>query len=328
MANMDRLLEFTLSGGTLRRLEKERMAPGFLAQRLQPASKPRVVIVKEANVGFSPRAQRQPNVAWWHHSLCDGLLTVKDVKELVYVGENPKTGENIFAAMADTLSGPRLSQLVWAPSKDGYTFEMSRPEQAAYGLALSLVRWHACSRYCANCGAATDLTRDVGFSRLCPTCKRQHFPQLMPAVLVAVMDGRGNVILSQRRKSSRLLTLLSGFVLHGESAEETVRREVEEETDARVSEVRYIGSQPWPYPYLVMLCYYAVANASPNLVVEASELEKVMWVSKQDVRRALEGQHSNIELHVPGTTPYAMLKRWVDGVVDDRGRFTEPPGKL
>ncbi|KAG5496035.1 hypothetical protein JIQ42_02921 [Leishmania sp. Namibia] len=150
----------------------------------------------------------------------------------------------------------------------------------------------------------------------------------MPAVLVAVMDGRGNVILSQRLKKSKLLTLLSGFVLHGESAEVTVRCEVEEETGARVSEVRYIGSQPWPYPYLMMMCYYAVADASPNLVVEASELEKVMWVSKQEGRRALEGRHSNIELHGPGTTPYAMLKRWVDGVVDGHGRFSERQSKL
>ncbi|GET91301.1 mutt/nudix family protein-like protein [Leishmania tarentolae] len=326
---MSRLLEFTLSGGQLRRLEQERMVPGFQNQRLQPSHRPRVVIVKKENVGFVPRAQRQPNVAWWHHSLCDGSLSVKDLKELIYVGEDPQTGENIFSSMADNLSGRRLSQLVWAPSKHGDVLEMSRPEQAAYGLAVSLVRWNASNRFCAKCGTATDPTRDVGFSRFCPPCRKQHFPQLMPAVLVAVLDGKGNVILSQRRKKSKVLTLLSGFVLHGESAEEAVRREVEEESGARVSEVRYIGSQPWPYPYLMMMCYYAVADSSPSLVVEASELENVMWVSKQDVRRALEGGgKGDIELLGPGTTPYAMLKPWVDGEVDDRGRFTALQSQL
>lgn len=325
---MGRLLELTFSGGHLRCLEQERMVPGFQAQRLQPSHKPRVVIVKKESVGCVPRAQRQPNVAWWQHSLCDGALAVKNLKELIYVGEDPRTGENIFSSMADNLAGRRLSQLVWAPSKDGHVFEMSRPEQAAYGLAMSLVRWHAFNRFCANCGTATDPTRDVGFSRFCPKCRKQHFPQLVPAVLVAVLDGKGNVILSQRRKESKVLTLLSGFVLHGESAEETVRREVEEESGARVSKVRYIGSQPWPYPYLMMMCYYAVADASPSLVVDASELERVMWVSKQDVRRALEGQHSDMELRGPGTTPYAMLKPWVDGKVDDRGRITKPQSQL
>ncbi|KAG5472191.1 hypothetical protein CUR178_02867 [Leishmania enriettii] len=125
---------------------------------------------------------------------------------------------------------------------DGSAFDVCRPEQAAYRVAVSLVRWHACNRFCANCGSATDPTRDVGFSRLCPKCKRQHFPQIMPAELVAEMDGSGYVILSQRRKRSKLLTRLCGFVLHGESAEGTARREVEEETGGRVSEVRYIGS--------------------------------------------------------------------------------------
>ncbi|CAM42752.1 mutt/nudix family protein-like protein [Leishmania braziliensis MHOM/BR/75/M2904] len=325
---MSRLLEFTFSGGQLRRLEQERMGPGFQVQRLQPSYKPRVVIVSKENVAYVPRTQRQPNVGWWHHSLCDGLLTVKDLKELIYVGEDQRTGENIFSSMADNLAGPRLSQLAWAPSKDGCVFEMSRSDQAAYGLAISLVRWHASNRFCANCGTKTDTTHDVGFSRLCPECRQQRFPQIMPAVLVAVMDGKGNVILSQRRKKSQLLTLLSGFILHGESAEETVRREVEEETGAKVSEVRYIGSQPWPHPYLIMMCYYAVADASPTLAVEVAELKSVSWVSKQDVRCALEGRHSDIKLHGPGTTPYAMLKPWVDGEVDDYGRVIKPQSRL
>ncbi|KAG5497736.1 hypothetical protein JKF63_04002 [Porcisia hertigi] len=325
---MSWLLDFTFSGGQLRRLEQERTVPGFQAQRLQPQHKPRVVVIKRANVGILPHTQRQPNAAWWHHSLSDGYLKVKDLEELIYVGEDPRTGENIFASMAENLTGPRLSQLVWAPSKDGCVADMSRTDQAAFGLALSLLRWHASSRFCANCGTAAHATHDAGFSRLCPKCKKQHFPQLVPAMLVAVMDGKGNVILSQRRKNTKLLTLLSGFVMHGESIEETVRREVEEETGAKVSELRYIGSLPWPYPYLIMLCYYAVADASPNLVVEASELEKVMWVSKQHVQRALEGKHSDFELQGPGSAPYAMLKPWVDGEVDDHGRPTKPQNKL
>lgn len=325
---MSELLDFTLTGGELRRLEQERTAPGFQAQRLQPARKPRVVIVKKANVGFVPRAQRQAGQGWWHHSLADGSLEVKDAAELFYVGEDTRTGENIFSTMADNLAGPLLARLEWAPSKDGHVFDMTRPEQGAYGLAVSLVRWHAAHRFCAYCGAATDPKPDVGFSRKCTKCKRQHFPQIIPATLIAVLDGKGNVILSQRRKKTKMLMLLSGFVLHGESIEETVRREVLEETGAKVTELRYIGSQPWPYPHLIMLCYYAVAEASPNLVVEASELERVLWVNKADVKRAFEKRHPDIELQGPGTTPYAMLKSWVDGTVDDRGRIVRQPSRL
>lgn len=321
-------LDLAMSGGTLQRYEKERVAPGFQAERLLPAHKPRVVIVKGNDAAFVPRAQRQPREGWWHHPLHADTLTVKDTAELYYVGEVALSKENIFAATAANVSGPLLGQLEWKVAKDNYVLEMPRAEQAAFGLALSLVRWHGANHFCPRCGAPTDATHDVGFSRRCTKCKRQHFPQIMPAVLVAVLDGRGNVVLSQRRKKSNLLTLLSGFMLHGETAEETVRREVEEETGAKVSTVRYLGSQPFPYPYLLMLCYYAVATDSSNLVVEADELEKVVWVSKSEVRQAFAEGHPNFTLHGPGTTPYAMLKPWVDGEVDDFGNVVKPPSKL
>ncbi|KPA74556.1 Mutt/nudix family protein-like protein [Leptomonas pyrrhocoris] len=325
---MNDYYDFPMSGGTLQRYEKERMAPGFQAERLQASRKPRVIIVKRNNAAFVPRAQRQPNVVWWHHSLSDGTLTIKNTKELFYVGEVPLSNENLFVTTANNVSGPLLNTLEWKVAKDNDVLDMGRAEQAAFGLALSLVRWNGANKFCSRCGAPTDPTRDVGFSRTCTRCKRQHFPQIMPAVLVAVFDGRGNVILSQRRKTSKQLTLLSGFMLLGETAEETVRREVEEETGAKVSAVRYIGSQPFPYPYLLMLCYYAVAADSPKLVVEAEELTKVVWVSKADVRKALAEGHPDFTLHGPGTTPYAFLKPWVDGDVDDFGRAVKRSSKL
>jgi NADH pyrophosphatase NudC (nudix superfamily) len=321
-------LPFAMSGGTLQRYEKERVAPGFQAERLQPSHKPRVVIVKGNDAAFVPRAQRQPHEGWWHHKLSDDAITVKNVKELYYVGEVPQSKENIFVTTAANVSGPLLSTLEWKVAKDNYVLEMPRSEQAAFGLALGLVRWNVSHKFCPRCGADTDPARDVGFTRTCIKCKHQHFPQIMPAVLAAVFDGRGHVILSQRRKQSNRLTLLSGFMVLGETAEETVRREVEEETGARVHHVRYIGSQPFPYPYLLMLCYYAVASNSPDLVVEAEELQKVVWVSKDDVRRAFAEGHPDFTLHGPGTTPYAMLKPWVDGEVDDFGNVVKPAGKL
>lgn len=325
---MSEFLDLQMCGGTLERYEKERMSPGFQAERLKATHNPRVVLVKGGNAAYVPRAQRQPNTKWWHHSLSDGTLTVKNMKELYFIGEDPRSKESIFATTANNVTGPLLNKLEWRLAKDNDVLEMCRADQAAFGLALSLVRWNGANTFCPRCATPTDPTRDVGFSRYCPKCKRQHFPQIMPAVLVAVLDGRGNVILSQRRKTSKQLTLLSGFMLHGETAEETVRREVEEETGAKVSSMRYLGSQPFPYPYLLMLCYYAVAAESSSLVVQAEELEKVVWVSREDVRRAYAEGHPDFTLHGPGTTPYAMLKPWADGEVDNFGNVVQRPSKL
>lgn len=78
--------------------------------------------------------------------------------------------------------------------------------------------------YCSKCGGQTRSVYDLGFSRKCTQCKTQHFPQLMPAILVAVFDGKGNVLLSQRHRRNNTLTILSGFIHHGESAEEALVR--------------------------------------------------------------------------------------------------------
>nr|AGU67957.1 NAD+ diphosphatase [Crithidia acanthocephali] len=325
---MSTFLDLQMSGGVLQRYETERMKPGFQAEHLKASHKPRVVIVRGNDAAFVPRAQRQASEAWWHHSLSDGSLTVKNVAELYYIGEDPRTKENFFATTAANVFGPLLQQVEWKVAKDNYVLEMPRAAQAAFGLSLSLVKWNGANKFCPRCGTATDPTRDVGFSRYCPRCKRQHFPQIMPAVLMAVLDGRGNVILSQRRKSSKQLTLLSGFMLHGETAEEAVRREVEEETGAKVTALRYLGSQPHPYPYMLMLCYYAVAGDSSTLVLEEAELEKVVWVSKAEVRQAYAEGHPDFTLHGPGTTPYAMLKPWAEGKVDDFGNVVQPISKL
>ena len=168
---------------------------------------------------------------------------------------------------------------------------------------------------------------DYGLTRECTGCKHRIYPPVVPAMIVAVLDGKGNVIMSQRHhhnldtRGRPMRTVLSGFVAQGESMEETVVREVKEETGASVTSLRYVGSQPWPFPFQLMTCYYAVAEDSPDLVPEKEELVQVRWVPKSEVALMLAGKHEEFVTSPPNTATFPLLEGWVSGRVDDRGQI-------
>jgi NAD+ diphosphatase len=100
-----------------------------------------------------------------------------------------------------------------------------------------------------------------------------------------------------------------------------VVREVKEETGASVTSLRYVGSQPWPFPFQLMTCYYAVAEDSPHLVPEKEELVQVRWVPKSEVALMLAGKHEEFVTSPPNTATFPLLEGWVSGRVDDRGQI-------
>lgn len=320
------MIPFTLSGGTLERHEAARAKPGFLQRVLAASPPPRLVVVHNggAKLVVAGEGDRGDALEWHHPLEGNGAAT----ERLIYLGEDAAAGGlHLFAVHVRHVSASFLAARRAVPTKGPLWLGLAPDAQAAIGLALSLVQWHAANAFCGRCGGAATYAGDVGFSARCTKCKRQAFPTIAPAVLVAVLDGRGNVILSQRRRRSNQMTILSGFVVHGEAAEETVAREVLEETGATVTSMRFIGSQPWPYPNLLMLSFYAVAPQSPQLTAQEEELARVAWVSKADVRRAMAGEHPDMTTPMPWTAAYQILRPWVDGEVDDFGRVV-PQAKL
>lgn len=164
------------------------------------------------------------------------------------------------------------------------------PEDLAiYGGARSLVDWHARHRFCARCGAPTRLAKG-GWQRTCTSeaCKGEHFPRVDPVTIMTV-ECEGELLLGrQPRFPPRRYSALAGFVEPGESLEEAVRREVLEEAGVRVNTVRYVASQPWPFPSSLMIGCTATA-LDPALTLDETELEAAMWVGRADVRAALAG---------------------------------------
>jgi NAD+ diphosphatase len=178
---------------------------------------------------------------------------------------------------------------------------------AAY--AVALLGWHRRHGCCANCGAATDIA-EAGLSRHCARCGAHHFPRTDPVVIMTV-EHDGRLLLGRRTGwPEGRLSVLAGFISPGESAEEAVIREVQEESGIVCREPVYATSQPWPFPASLMLGFHAVSDGGQPHATDG-ELEEVRWIDAEEVRAAVSGRDAGFQL--PGEVSIArfLIDRWV-----------------
>jgi NAD+ diphosphatase len=146
------------------------------------------------------------------------------------------------------------------------------------GRANQLVYWNQTHQYCGGCGRPTEDKTDE-LAKICPQCKLINYPRLSPAVIVAVL--KNNRILLGRNKRFKLpfYSVLAGFVEPGETLEECLRREIREEVGLTVKNIRYFGSQPWPFPNSLMIAFVA-DYADGEIRTDGSEILDAAWFSK------------------------------------------------
>ena len=150
------------------------------------------------------------------------------------------------------------------------------PVEASWvGRARQLVEWREQHRFCGRCGAGTALAQDSS-ALSCTECDLAHFPRVSPAVIVLVHDGDRILLGRAHRFPAGMYSTLAGFVEPGESAEETLHREIREESGVEVQDLRYFGSQSWPFPHSLMLGFFA-RYRSGEVRCEDEELEDVRW---------------------------------------------------
>ena len=192
--------------------------------------------------------------------------------------------------------------------------ELPATEAALWGAARSLVDWHARHRFCGRCAAATEVAR-AGWGRRCPQCGGEHFPRTDPVVIM-LAEHAGRVLVGrQPRFPAGRYSALAGFIEVGESVEEAVARELFEEAGVRATQVRYVASQPWPFPSSQLMLGCVATVQSDALVIDRDELEDLMWVDREGVRAALAGAEGAPFLPPPPyTIANALLTRWVDGL--------------
>jgi NAD+ diphosphatase len=251
-------------------------------------------------------------------------------EDVVFLGQSDD-GPACFAADVSGLAGERLPAL-----ENGARFldlrrvgaRLASTDGALLAYARALLHWHRRHRFCGRCGAAT-ASRDGGHMRACGSagCGEKLFPRIDPVVLMLVTrrgdGGADECLLARQRDWPRgLVSGLAGFVEPGEAAEEAVVREVREEAGLTVTGVRYVGSQPWPFPHSLMLGFRAEVDPGAAIRCTEDELEDAGWFSREAVA-AIETR--GLKLPFRGTIARALIDDWLAGPGDGRHAPVPPP---
>lgn len=154
-----------------------------------------------------------------------------------------------------------------------------------HGLARQILYWERMSRHCSKCGAAMQRVR-LTWGKRCTGCGHEHFPHIHPCIIVLIRRGKEFLLARKPEWIKGRYSLVAGFLDFGESLEECVDREVLEETGLRVTNIRYVGSQNWPFPSQMMAGFVA-DYASGEITIDGEELEDAQWFSADNMPQSL-----------------------------------------
>lgn len=178
--------------------------------------------------------------------------------------------------------------------------------------AAGLLAWHGATGFCSGCGSPT---RPVlaGQQRVCTGCRRELYPRTDPAVIVAITDPAGRLLLGRQAVwPTGRVSVFAGFVEIGESLEQAVHREIAEEVGLGLEEVRYLGSQPWPFPRSLMVGF-AARTAQTSLTLDPTEIESAGWYDPVGFDEAVAA--GRIGLPSPTSIAHRMITLWRAGAL-------------
>jgi len=190
------------------------------------------------------------------------------------------------------------------------TGDMARTELAILAQAKAMLDWHLRHGFCAVCGAASRLV-EGGYKRVCDNCGSEHFPRTDPVVIMLATHGDQCLLGRQKGWPEGMYSALAGFMEPGETIEEAVARELQEEAGINVSAVRYYGGQPWPFPASLMIGCLAEADGM-EITLDDVELEDAKWVSRADVQAAFNGA-GGVAIPPEMAIAHQLMRAFADG---------------
>jgi NAD+ diphosphatase len=155
-------------------------------------------------------------------------------------------------------------------------------ERTLAGVAISSLKWSEENKFCGRCGSILGFMDNGEIGKICKTCNLKFFTRINPAIIVLVKKGDKFLLTRKKEWRNNRYGLVAGFLEYGETAEESVEREVFEETGILIDNIEYVSSQFWPFPYQLMLGYRAEFK-SGDLCVDKNELDEAEWFSKYNL---------------------------------------------
>ncbi len=181
--------------------------------------------------------------------------------------------------------------------------------------AIALEQWHQRHTHCPQCGTPTH-EANSGWIRRCPNDGSDHFPRTDPAVIMLIHDGADRILLGRGPQwAEGRFSTLAGFVEPGESLEAAVAREVYEEVGVGVTDIRYVASQPWPFPASLMLGFSARLDGDPAIHLDPVEMAEAGWFTRDEVQRAADwvdgGADPDPGVRLRGVSPRLSISRYL-----------------
>ena len=213
----------------------------------------------------------------------------------------------------------------WFATRDGENEELTALRSVMDGLpsagleaaftAVGLAAWHAGTGFCPRCGAQTRAAHG-GQSRKCTACGLELYPRTDPAVIVAIVDPEGRLLLGRQPSwAPRRYSVFAGFVEMGESLEQTVHREMAEEVGLELTGITYLGSQPWPFPRSLMVGFVAYTTRGEPIPA-VGEIEVARWFTHDELVASMAAG----DVVLPPVTSIArrMIDSWLAGTLASR----------
>jgi NAD+ diphosphatase len=191
----------------------------------------------------------------------------------------------------------------------GLLTALSTREAELCATARALLTWHASHGFCAKCGAAS-APAQAGWQRNCPACTATHFPRTDPVVIMLITHGNRALLGRDAGWPEGMYSCLAGFVEPGETIEAAVRRETMEEAGINIGPVRYLASQPWPFPASLMIGCHGEA-LSDAITLDPTELEHAMWVTREEMVTVMAGEHPRIKPARKGAIAHFLIANWL-----------------
>ncbi len=192
--------------------------------------------------------------------------------------------------------------------------DLSDRDASSFATALALANWHAAHTHCPRCGARTEPVQG-GWLRRCPQDASEHYPRTDVAVIMSVVDDRERILLARGAGwGTGRFSVLAGFLEPGESLAAAVAREVYEEVGLVVSDVEYLGDQPWPFPNSIMVGFTARATGS-ELRLQESEIAEARWFTRQEYREILAAGQVSPSTRL--SIARRIIERWLGHDLED-----------
>ena len=264
----------------------------------------RLLLIGAGKVCIKPGAM--PDALFQAH---EARLLGLDLREAILLG-NSASGPVLAAPFQP--DHPFAQGVEVIDLRSTYTDGLLSPEiVGALAQGSALLTWNATHRFCGRCGGENAM-RAGGYRRVCANCGAEHFPRTDPVAIMLAVRGDHCLLGRSPRFAPGMYSCLAGFIEPGETIEAAVRRETFEESGIRLGTVRYVSSQPWPFPFSLMIGCIAEA-LTDEINPDTAELEDCRWFPRSELRQMLDGTHPDgLRTANKGSIARRLAAIWAD----------------